>query len=138
MRYGLQALYEGIKVVRAGVPISAIGQAIEFFASQHGYRVIREFGGHHISNEMHVEPYIPHYYDSKYDSIFLKEGDVICLEPMISPTKKGKVAINAEDKWTAFLTDGQCVIMYEEMILIKKDSYEILTNHLGNKGKILE
>ena len=109
MRYGLQALYEGIKVVKAGVPISAISKAIEDFAMRNGYNVIKEYGGHKIGKIMHEEPHIPNYYNSKYDNVFLKEGDIICLEPMLSPGS-GRSAV-AEDGWTVFTSDRQiCVI----------------------------
>src|SRR3990167_3783167 len=68
MRYGLQALYEGIKVIKAGVPISAIGKAIDSFASLRGYRNIVEFGGHHIGKKMHEEPNIPNKYYKEDDT----------------------------------------------------------------------
>ncbi len=138
MRYGLQALYEGIKVVRAGAKIGCIGEAIERYAGVNGYTVIREYGGHHIGKEMHELPNIPHYadYTSPEFGKILKEGSVICIEPMITPGN-GMNAINAEDKWTAFCKDHQPVVMFEEMILITHQGYEILTDHLGNKGKLL-
>ena len=134
MRCGLQALYEGIRVVRGGICISSIGKAIETYASQQGYAVIKEYGGHHIGREMHEEPWIPHTYLQENDNKFLKEGAVICIEPMITPGKD-RVAIAKSDGWTAFVTDGQPVVMFEEMLEITKNGYEILTNHLGNKGK---
>lgn len=129
MRYGLQALYEGIKVVKAGVPISAIGKAIDDFSSLRGYKTIVEFGGHHIGKEMHEDPQIPHQYYEENDSKLLKEGSVICIEPMITPGK-GRMAISAEDKWTAFVVDRQPVVMFEHMILVGKKNYEVLTKHI--------
>ena len=138
MRYGLQALYEGIKVVKAGVSISAIGRAIEHFCALRGYTVIREFGGHHIGTKaMHEPPFIPNVYYKEDEDKVLKEGSVICIEPMISPGK-GRSVIAREDGWTSFVPDRQVVIMYEEMLMVTKNGYEILTNHLGNKGKVLE
>lgn len=136
MRYGLEALYEGIKVVKAGMPISAIGKAIENFVSSRGYTIIEEYSGHHIGKEMHEDPQIPHFYRPEDDNVFLKEGSVICLEPIITPGND-IIKISKEDGWTAFCIDGQPVVMFEEMLMVTKDSYEILTNHLGNKGKIL-
>ena len=130
MRYGLQALYKGIEVVRAGVPISAIGRAIENFVGPRGYTVIREFGGHHIGREMHEKPHIPHTYYKEEDDVLLKEGAIICLEPMITPGK-GHVKTAKEDGWTAFCPDGQPVAMFEHMILVKVDGYEILTKHIN-------
>ena len=130
MRYGLQALYEGIKVIKAGVPISAIGSAIENYCRTNGYTVIREFGGHHIGvKAMHEDPLIPHVYYKEDENKFLKEGDVICLEPMISPGN-GKMAMAKEDGWTAFCPDKQVVVMYEHMIYVGKEKGEILTNHI--------
>lgn len=135
MRYGLQALYEGIKVVRAGVKIGEIGEAIERFVGPRGYNIIREFGGHHIGREMHELPHIPHYtdYQSKDFRTPLKEGAVICIEPMITPGN-GASAISMEDKWTAFCKDHQPVVMYEHMILVTADSYEILTKHIDKNA----
>jgi len=129
MYYGLRALHEGIRVVKAGVPISEIGKAIEKFSRTNGYTVIREFGGHTIGAEMHEEPHIPHYYDPKYDKIFLEAGMVICIEPMLTPGT-GKNAINAADRWTAFCTDYQPVVMFEAMILVRPEGHEVLTTHL--------
>ena len=128
MRYGLEALYKGIEVVRAGAPISAIGDAIERFCSSRGYTVIQEYGGHHIGRKMHEDPLIPHKYYKENDEKFLEEGKIICIEPMITPGK-GNTAV-AKDGWTAYCRDGQPVVMWEHMILVTADSYEILTKHI--------
>lgn len=134
MRYALRALFEGIKVVKAGVPVGAIGAAIEHFCLVHGYTVIREFGGHHIGKEMHEAPHIPHVHYKEDDEVFLKEGAVICIEPMITPGK-GKMKI-WKDGWTAYCTDGQPVAMFEHQILVTKDGYEILTHHIDHPNVI--
>ena len=83
MRYGLQALYEGINVVKAGIQIGAIGEAIERYVGPRGYRVIKEFGGHHIGREMHEAPLIQHYadYTGPFYRQILQEGAMICIEP---------------------------------------------------------
>lgn len=129
MRYGLQALYEGIKVVKAGVPIYAIGDAIQSFAGTRGYEVVRAFSGHHIGKEMHEEPLIPHFFDATRTDL-LKEGSVICLEPILTPGKQG-VEISKEDGWTFYTKDFQPVVMYEHMVLVTKEGYEILTKHIS-------
>lgn len=128
MRYGMRALYEGITVVKAGEPVSSIGRAIEHFCLSRSFTVIREFGGHHIGREMHEPPLIPHIPYASDDTVLLKEGAVICIEPMI--TRGNGVMKIAEDGWTAYCPDGHTVVMFEHMILVKKDGYEILTKHL--------
>jgi methionyl aminopeptidase len=130
MRYGLRALEAGIKVVKAGVPISAIGTAISDYAGINGYTVIKQYCGHHIGKEMHEEPFIPHYYRPEDETVFLKEGDVICIEPLLTPADKHSFAISDYDGWTSYRPDGQVVVMFEHMILVGKDSCEILTKHI--------
>lgn len=138
MRYGLRALMEGIAVVKAGVPISAIGKAIEGFASLRGYTVIREFGGHHIGLEaMHESPLIPHVPYPEDDAVLLQEGAVICIEPMITPGK-GVVKVAKEDGWTAFVQDGQPVVMFEAMLLVTKEGSENLTKDLFDISEEVE
>lgn len=135
MRYGLQSLYEGVKVVKAGQQIGAIGESIERFVGPRGYNIIKEFSGHHIGKEMHMKPDIPNYtdYQSSLLKETLKEGAVICIEPMITPGK-GKILMAKEDGWTAFCPDGQPVVMFEVMILVTTEGYEILTKHISVKA----
>ena len=129
LRYAKEGLYRGIEVVRAGAPVSAIGRAIEDYVSKMGFRVIKDFGGHAIGKEMHMKPFIPHYYDKANDNILLEEGQIICVEPMITP---GKAIVGMMgDKWTAFCIDDQVCAMFEHMILVKKDGFEILTSHIA-------
>lgn len=130
MRYALQTLYEGIKVVKAGAPLSLIGDTMDRFASLRGYTIIKEFGSHHIGKEMHEEPFLSNFYNKDDENKFLEEGKIICLEPILTPGN-GMMAMNAEDKWTAFTTDYQPCAMFEAMMIIGKDKAEILTGHLS-------
>ena len=78
---------------------------------------------------MHEDPLIPNFYDKRNDKKLLVEGQVICIEPLLTPGN-AKVGILGIDGWTVFTLDNQPVAMYEHMILIKKDGYEILTHHM--------
>ena len=129
MRYGLCALHEGIAVVKAGVPLSAISHAIEDYCLIKNIEIIKDFAGHHIGKELHELPNIHHFYVKEDDNILLEEGKVICIEPMVTRAGYGKVGI-AEDGWTAFQVKGQPVIQYEAMVLIGKNGPEVLTTHL--------
>ena len=128
LRYGLQALYEGIKIVRADVPISMIGAAISQYAGRNGFRIIKEFGGHTIGSEMHEDPKIPNFYNKDDEHVLLQEGAVICIEPMI--TSGNGIMKIAPDGWTAYCPDGQPVVMFEHQILVTKNGSEILTKHI--------
>lgn len=129
MRYAKKALYDAIRTVKAGVPISMIGKAVEANCYMYGYSIIKEFGGHHIGREMHEEPHISHYYNPKDDDVLLKEGAVICIEPIMTPGT-GKLGL-APDGWTHFTLDEQPVAMFEHMLLVCQDGVEILTTHIS-------
>jgi len=129
IRYCLRALYAGIRQVKAGVPIARVSEAVEHEATKHGYQVIREFGGHHIGREMHEDPAVPNRYYKEDEDRLLEEGRIICIEPMITPGKGG-MKMAKEDGWTAFCPDGQPVAMFEHMILVAAEGYEVLTTHL--------
>lgn len=134
LRYAKRALYNAIRTVRAGAPISDIGKAVDATCLMYNFRTIKEFGGHHIGREMHLEPQVPNDYRPANDNVFLQEGAVICIEPMLTPGN-GKIGL-ATDKWTIFMVDQQPVAMFEHMVLVTKDGYELLTNHITEEENI--
>jgi methionyl aminopeptidase len=129
MRYAKEAMMVGIKKVHAGVKVSEIGRAIEQFSVRRGYNVIKEYAGHGIGRELHEDPMIPNIYRREDEDIILQAGQVICIEPMLTPGN-GFTAIWPEDHWMAFCPDGQPVAQYEHEILVTDKGSEILTSHL--------
>ena len=142
LRYAKRSLQAGIKEIRAGQPIGEISKAIEKSATLNGFNIVKSLAGHHIGRKMHESPLIPHYYNPKdrhrfenkstYEEI-LEAGRVVCLEPILTPGHGGTGG-DATDGWTIFTLDDQKSAMYEDMILIKENSYEVLTSHLNEVG----
>jgi len=58
----------------------------------------------------------------------LKEGMVICIEPMLTFGKR--YIYQLEDGWTVKTDDGSPAAHYEHTVLVTKDGYEILTPRL--------
>ena len=133
LRFANRAVYIGAQQVKAGALITDIGHEIEKYCMQNGYVVNKVFSGHGIGVEMHEEPTLPHFRDlhpeylKRFTGVKLKAGQVICLEPMLS-FKDGGGQV-APDGWTVCTRDGKYSAMYEHMILVKEDGYEILTDH---------
>jgi len=44
--------------------------------------VVRDLYGHGIGKKVHEEPYVPNY-GKRATGVMLKEGMVICIEPMV-------------------------------------------------------
>ena len=145
--YAQRALYKGIEVVRPGVKVTKIGEAIELYARQMGYVVNHVFFGHGIGKTMHEGLQIPHFelprkeikieirpgkfkYEYKEPEGIpeLSEGQVICIEPML--TYKDYTGGRDNDGWTFRTRDGKNSAMFESMVLVTDTGFEILTNHL--------
>ncbi len=127
MKYTEQALYKGIEKVKPGARIGDISNAIEVYANKHKLGIVKELVGHGIGKDMHEDPDVPNY--GKINSgPKLREGMVICIEPMLN---LGTADIYIEDDdWTVRTMDGKPAAHYEHTVLVTKDGYEILTPRL--------
>lgn len=127
MEHTEKALYEGINQVKPGNHIGDISSAIEKYANKHNLGVVKELCGHGIGREMHEEPEIPNY--GKMNSgPRLREGMVICIEPMLNLGTPDVYIL--DDDWTIKTDDGLPSAHYEHTVLVTKDGYEILTLRL--------
>ena len=127
MEHTEKALYEGIKQVKPGNRIGDISFAIEEYAKKHNLGVVRELCGHGIGTDMHEDPDVPNY-GKKGNGPKLKEGMVICIEPMLNLGSADIYML--EDGWTIKTEDALPSAHYEHTILVTHDGYEILTPRL--------
>lgn len=119
-----ECLELGIAAVKPGRPISDIGTAIQTYAEEQGYGVVRDFVGHGIGEQFHTDLQIPHYFNPLANTI-MEEGMTFTIEPMIT---MGTYRFNVwPDDWTAVTTDGLRTAQFEHTILVTKDGAEILT-----------
>lgn len=133
LRYAKRAVYVGIQQIHAGAKVIDIGRAISVYSLQMGYVVNKAFSGHAIGPEMHMEPYIPNHweitedYEKQFDGV-LKEGDIVCIEPMLT-YGKDPIGMRLNDGWTWQTRDHKNVAMFEHMVRVEKDGATILTTH---------
>ncbi|OUQ86432.1 type I methionyl aminopeptidase [Brevibacillus brevis] len=119
-----KSLYLGIEQAVVGNRIGDISHAIQTYAQAQGYSVVRDFTGHGIGQEMHEEPFVPHFGPPGRGQR-LKEGMVITIEPMLNiGTYHAKVD---EDGWTARTRDGKLSAQYEHTLAITANGPLILT-----------
>lgn len=127
MEHTEKALYEGVKQVKPGNRIGDISNAVEEYANKHHLGVVKELCGHGIGREMHEDPEVPNY-GTKGTGPKLREGMVICIEPMLNLGTADIYML--DDEWTIKTDDGKPAAHYEHTILVTKDGYEILTPRL--------
>ncbi|MFC0523910.1 type I methionyl aminopeptidase [Pontibacillus salicampi] len=119
-----QAMWKGIEQAVVGNRLGDIGHAIQSFAEDKGYGVVREFTGHGLGPTIHEEPSVLHY-GTPGTGKRLKEGMVITIEPMLNI---GKWHTTRDDNgWTARTLDGTLSAQYEHTIAITKDGPLVLT-----------
>ena len=127
MEHTEKALYEGIKMVKPGNRIGDISHAVEEYAHLHNLGVVEELCGHGIGTDMHEDPEVPNFGRPGVGPR-LKEGMVICIEPMLNYGSKRIYIL--DDEWTVKTLDGSPSAHYEHTVLVTSDGYEILTPRL--------
>lgn len=119
-----ECLMRSIAILKPGLPLSAIGEAIEEYASAHRCSVVNQFVGHGVGVDFHEDPQIPHHYNRI--STPLAPGMTFTIEPMINAGVREAV-IDPIDHWTARTRDGKASAQWEHTLLITDSGYEILT-----------
>lgn len=119
-----ECLRRGIAVVKPGARIGDIGAAIQEYAEQQGYSVVRDFVGHGVSHIFHTAPQIPHY-GKRDKGKKLKPGMVFTIEPMINEGTWEAVVL--DDGWTAITKDGKLSAQFEHTIAVTSEGVDILT-----------
>ena len=84
-----EALYKGTAQAKAGNRVGDISAAVQEYAESFGYGVVRELEGHGLGRKMHEAPGVPNY-GARGRGPLLKEGMVICIEPMITMGNRAK------------------------------------------------
>lgn len=126
------AMQAGIKQAVIGHDISAIGTAIESYATKEGFQVIHSFVGHGIGKELHEMPHIPNVKMAD-TGIKLEEGMVITVEPILS-AGSSQIYI-ARDGWTARTIDHSLTAQFEHTIAITKAGPKVLTAYQAPRNR---
>jgi methionyl aminopeptidase len=119
-----ESLFKGIEAAMAGNRLGDIGYAIQNHAEQAGYSVVREMVGHGLGQNLHEEPEVPNY-GRRGTGIKLKEGMVICIEPMINMGTRFIKQDN--DGWTIRTSDGKPSAHFELAVAITKGEPDVLS-----------
>lgn len=119
-----ESLYKGIEKAEAGNRVGDIGYAVQSYVEQFGYSVVRELVGHGLGKSLHEEPQVPNF-GRRGSGPKLKEGTVICIEPMINLGKKE--IVQEHDGWTIRTRDGKPSAHFEHAVAVYKNRCGILS-----------
>jgi methionyl aminopeptidase len=119
-----KAQAEAMDQARAGRPLNVIGRAVEKRARQHGFRVIRNLGGHGVGRHIHEEPHVPNTFDRRATQP-LWEGLVMTIEPFLT-TGATRVE-EADDGWTLRTPDRSVGAQFEHTFVVTNGAPIVLT-----------
>ncbi len=120
-----EALCKGAAQAKAGNRVGDISAAVQEYAEKFGYGVVRELEGHGIGRNMHEAPGVPNF-GAKGRGPLLKEGMVICIEPMINMGTRAVVF--ESDGWTVRTRDRKPSAHFEFGVAVRKDGADVLTD----------
>jgi len=118
------ALVAGIEAAQPGNKIGDISFAIARVATQVGYKINTEFGGHGVGRTMHGDPHVPNN-GRRGRGLPLRPGLVIAIEPWFL-AGTDKIYTDA-DGWTLRSRDGSRGAHAEHTVAITPDGPLILT-----------
>ncbi len=86
--------------------------------------------GHGVGHAVHEDPAVPNYYDPALESILLKPGMVLALEPMISLSGETRVK-TLRDGWTIVMADKSPCAHFEHTLIINRRGNTVVTRRPG-------
>jgi methionyl aminopeptidase len=130
------SMWAGIAQAVPGRRLGDISNAVEQSVRGSGdYGLIREYTGHGIGTEMHMEPPVRNYGPPGQGPRLLT-GMALAIEPMI--TRGGREVAELEDGWTVVSVDGSRAAHFEHTVAITADGPWVLTALEGAKSAAAE
>jgi methionyl aminopeptidase len=124
LEYTRESLEAGAAQAMSGNRVGDISWAVQNKAESGGFTVVRELVGHGLGKKLHEAPEVPNY-GRRGRGPKLKEGMVICIEPMIN--MGGRSVRQMNDGWTVKTLDGLPSAHFEYAVAVKKNEADILT-----------
>ncbi|HBL60800.1 MAG TPA: type I methionyl aminopeptidase [Cyanobacteria bacterium UBA8803] len=121
-----EALYLGIKQVKAGNYLMDIAGAVQDFVEANGFSIIEDFTGHGVGRNIHEEPSVFFFRTRQIPNVKLRSGMTITIEPIVSAGSK-QVQLLA-DGWTVVTADNSLAAQLEHTVLVTPDDCEILSD----------
>ena len=119
------SMWAGIAQAVPGRRLGDISNAVEMSVRGSGdYGLIREYTGHGIGTEMHMEPAVRNY-GPPGQGPRLQTGMALAIEPMI--TRGGREVAELDDGWTVVSVDGSRAAHFEHTVAITADGPWVLT-----------
>ena len=123
------SMMKAISIIKSGIYLGNIGEAIQTYVEEKGFSVVRDFCGHGIGKIFHKPPNILHY-GKKGEGAKLETGMIFTVEPMINEGLYNTKLL--KDGWTAVTKDKSLSAQFEHTVGVTNDGFEIFTKSKKN------
>lgn len=135
MKATKESLYLGIEQAVAGKRLGDVGNAIQSNVEAQGFSVVRDLVGHGLGKNLHEEPEVFHF-GKPGRGATMKEGLVICIEPMINLGKR--FVVQEQDGWTIRTADRKPSAHFEHALAVRKDQPADILSSFSKIEKAVE
>ena len=127
-----EAMHKGIEEISPGKKLGDLGYAIQSFAEEQKYSVVRDFCGHGLGKVFHEFPNVLHY-GNRGEGESREGGIFFTVEPM---KRVGEYDVRMlKDGWTAVSKDKSLSAQFEHSIGVTNEGFEIFTKSPGGLDK---
>ncbi len=130
-RVCFEAMWRGIRAIRPGAQLGDIGHAVQTYAEDNRFSVVREYCGHGIGRGFHEDPQVLHY-GKPGTGTELVPGMAITVEPMLNAGRRETKVL--ADGWTVVTKDHSLSAQWEHTVLVTDDGFEVLTLGANQKA----
>ncbi|HNX95489.1 MAG TPA: type I methionyl aminopeptidase [Holophaga sp.] len=119
------AMFLGIEYCRVGYRLGDMSSAVQNFAEERGYSVVREYIGHGLGRELHEDPQVVFAEQRPGTGFRMDLGMTITIEPILNMGTHH--CLVEPDGWTVRTADGQISAQFEHAVAITKNGPDILS-----------
>lgn len=130
-----ESMWAGIATIAAGARIGDVSAAVQISLESHerSYGIIREYTGHGIGTEMHMDPNVPNW-GRAHRGPRITTGMCLCVEPMATLGSEDTATL--DDEWTVRTVDGSWASHWENTVAVTDTGLWVLTEPDGGKAEL--
>ena len=130
-----EAMWAGITQIRPGNRIGDVSAAVQASVESwdHPYGIVREYTGHGIGTEMHMDPDVPNW-GRPGRGARITEGMCLCVEPMVTLGDDENDVL--DDEWTVRTIDGSWAAHWENTVAVTHGGLWVLTEPDGGQAEL--
>ena len=123
---GRKAVENAVQKAIVGKKTGDLGYEMQKEAERNGYNTLKMFVGHGIGKTLHDEPEI-FAYGKQNTGEELEDGKVLCIECQVVDDTGDDITLDG-DGWSAKTLHGGNSVMFEYMVIVRKNKPQILTD----------